>query len=270
MAGDWIKIEHALPNKPEVMEMADNLDISEWEVVGHLVCFWTWVDQNLSAVCPVARGTFRGLDRVAGRTGFAQSMVDVGWLVIDDGMVNIPNYEDHLSQSAKARALESKRKRRGRTETGQMSGSEPDTSGTKHGTEHGTREEKRREEKSNTKNPPTPLDPNMELEFLQTWNQTQGVRQNKASKFSVKRRLSFRIRIRDPSWDWMAALAKFPLKCFESEPDGWRPTVDWFLKPDSVQDILEGKYDWSKSNDRTGKRRLGPGEVYDPNHKAEL
>ena len=52
MAGDWIKIEHALPGKPEVMQMAEILGVDEMQVVGHLVCFWCWVDQNMSPSCP--------------------------------------------------------------------------------------------------------------------------------------------------------------------------------------------------------------------------
>ena len=143
MAGDWIKIEHALPGKPEVMRLAHLLGISDYEVVGHLVCFWSWVDQNLSGFCPVVFGTLSGIDRVAGRQGFAQAMIDVGWLRLENGAVEVPNYEEHLSQSAKARALESKRKRKQRAD---LSGKCPAVTGTK----PGTREEKRREE--NNKN----------------------------------------------------------------------------------------------------------------------
>lgn len=268
MAGDWIKIEHALPNKPEVMEMADILDISEMEVVGHLVLFWTWVDQNLSSECPKVSGTKRGLDRVTGRTGFSDAMVAVGWLELDGGEVKIPNYDDHLSESAKSRALEAKRKRLQRKKSGQMSQGVRDKSGTK----GGTRGEERREEKSKVKNPPTPHDSDLELEFLKDWNSTDGIRKNiKAGALSEKRRKAFRVRIRDPAWDWKAALAKFPLMCFQDNDDQWRPTIDWFLKPDSVQKILEGNYDWTKTGDRKpGRRRLGAGEVYDPDHEAEL
>lgn len=156
MAGDWIKIEHSLPTKPEVMRLAELLGVDEITVVGHLVCFWSWVDQNMSGLCPVARGTQTGLDRVAGRTGFAAAMVEVGWLTLTDGRIEIPNYEHHLSQSAKARALESRRKKESRRNvtraSGQMSGSQPDTNRTKPGPE------KRREEKSNK----PPLSPTVE------------------------------------------------------------------------------------------------------------
>jgi hypothetical protein len=144
MAGDWIKIESALPNKPEVMQLATILGIDEMAVVGHLTLFWSWVDQNLSGHCPVAIGTLSGLDRRAGREGFAQAMIDVGWLHFDAGKISIPNYEDHLSQSAKQRALDAKRKRAARTKTGQC----PDPNRTFAGTE------KRREDKINPPLPP--------------------------------------------------------------------------------------------------------------------
>ena len=78
MAGDWIKVEHGLSNKPEVMQLAEMLGVSELEIVGHLVLFWTWVDQNLSPECPVVRGTSSGLDRVSQRDGFAKAMISVG------------------------------------------------------------------------------------------------------------------------------------------------------------------------------------------------
>jgi hypothetical protein len=115
MAGDWIKIEHALPNKPEVMQLAAILGIDEMAVVGHLVCFWCWVDQNMSPDCPAVIGTRKGLDRVAQRDGFVDAMKSVGWLSFDEaGRVVIPNYEEHLSKSAKTRALEQRKKNRQR------------------------------------------------------------------------------------------------------------------------------------------------------------
>jgi hypothetical protein len=53
------------------------------------------------------------------------------------------------------------------------------------------------------------------------------------------------------------ALAKFPLRCFQDQADPWRPDVDWFLKPDSVAHILEGKYDWSRSHETTTQDQPG-------------
>jgi hypothetical protein len=149
MAGDWIKIEHSLPSKPEVIQMADILGISEEEVVGHLVRFWSWADQNLSRDCPDTSGTRRGLDRVACRDGFVDAMIAVGWLEFDGQTVRVPNYESHLSQSAKQRGLESRKKNRQRQMSRKTSRDCPDTSGTPAGQNTGP--EKRREEYTDIK-----------------------------------------------------------------------------------------------------------------------
>lgn len=121
----WIKVEHSLPGKPKVMELAELLGVEADTVVGHLIRFWIWVDQNVSRNCPGFGGTKAGLDREAGRTGFCDAMIEVGWLVQKDGRFEIPDFDDHLSQSAKTRADEAKRKQNQR-----MSRSERDISGT--------------------------------------------------------------------------------------------------------------------------------------------
>lgn len=143
MAGDWIKIEHGLLNKPEVMLLADALDISHFEAVGHLIAFWLWVDLNMSPSCPQVKGTKKGLDRVAGRDGFADALISVGWLDIESDMISIPGYEVHLSKSAKERAKGQKKKASQRSK---VSPSLSPVAGDKNGTQGGTREEKRREE----------------------------------------------------------------------------------------------------------------------------
>lgn len=146
MAADWIKIEHGLPRKPEVMELSRMLEIDEMTVVGHLVCFWSWVDQNLSPLCPSTSGTKKGLDRVAGCEGFVDAMVTVGWLEFDGHTVTVPNYEHHLSQSAKKRAFEARKKTRQRSVSPVVSPKCPPCTGTKSGQKGGP--ENRREEES--------------------------------------------------------------------------------------------------------------------------
>ena len=151
MAGDWIKISHGLIDKPEVMELAEMMDVSPFEVVGHLVAFWFWVDLNLSPDCPQVKGTKKGLDRVAGRDGFAESLCRVGWLIVEDGMISVPNYDVHLSCSAKNRAKEQRKKASQRSKTSPNIG---DKKGTTEGTNEGP--EKRREENKITHTLPAP------------------------------------------------------------------------------------------------------------------
>ena len=145
MSLPWIKIETGLLNKPEVMRLAGLLNLTEHAVVGHLVAFWSWVDANLSRDCPDTTGTKRGLDRVAGVDGFTDAMVHVGWLEFDGEHVSIPNFEYHLSQSAKTRATEARKKQRQRARAGSSGTDVPLPSGQKGGPD------KRRGEENNNR-----------------------------------------------------------------------------------------------------------------------
>jgi hypothetical protein len=109
-------------------------------VVGLLVLFWTWVDQNLSRSCPAVYGTNVRLDSLVGRDGFAAAMIDCGWLKMVKNKIEIPNYDEHLSQTAKARAVASKKKKRQRENVPAQAGQWRDK------TRDQRREEKRREE----------------------------------------------------------------------------------------------------------------------------
>ena len=42
MAGDWIKVEDCLPDKPEVVGIADYMGIDQDAVVGKLIRLWAW------------------------------------------------------------------------------------------------------------------------------------------------------------------------------------------------------------------------------------
>ena len=106
----WIKIENALPDKPEVMRLSAILGVDEVTVIGHLVLFWAWADGQVSANCPVITGTKCGLDRRAGVSGFCDAMLEVGWLEQSGDTFSIPNFCYHMGKSAKTRAEEQKRK----------------------------------------------------------------------------------------------------------------------------------------------------------------
>jgi hypothetical protein len=111
----WIKVEYSLLSKPEVMQMAAHFDISEHEVVGHLVAFWCWVDTNVSPECPDVIGTKSGLDRVCGREGMVEVLIEVGWLSFDGKRFSVPNMDRHLSKSAKQRSVEARKKQNQRS-----------------------------------------------------------------------------------------------------------------------------------------------------------
>jgi hypothetical protein len=133
MAGDWIKTEHTLPDKPEVDRLAGILGIDHDAVVGKLIRFWIWGDQqSVSGDALSVTETF--IDRVVSCAGFAKALQEVGWLQSRKSGFLIPNFDRHNGKSAKARALTKSRMQRSRD----------DVSVTK------SSPEKRREEKNKT------------------------------------------------------------------------------------------------------------------------
>jgi hypothetical protein len=109
MAGDWLKIEICTPDKPEVIGIADILGIPPAHAFGSLFFVWRWFDQhttcgNASYVTKVT------IDRLSGNAGFADAMVKVGWLTINnDGSVTLPHFDTHNGETAKQRGLTAKR-----------------------------------------------------------------------------------------------------------------------------------------------------------------
>jgi hypothetical protein len=109
MAGDWIKVEHCLPDKPEVHLIARILGIDPDAVVGKLVRLWCWADAHtVSGEDIPVLATF--VDRMAFQPGFADALVQAGWLVVKDDVLTIPRFGRHNGHTAKARALAAERK----------------------------------------------------------------------------------------------------------------------------------------------------------------
>ena len=142
MAGDWIKVENTLPDKPECIRMASKLDIDQDTIVGKLLRFWIWADQQtISGDVPGVTPAF--IDRLTNCPGFAAALVEVGWLETSNGRLKLPNFERHNGQTAKNRALTADRMKRSRDAAGV--------------TQSSHNRHQRREEKSNTnKQPPAP------------------------------------------------------------------------------------------------------------------
>ena len=46
MAGEWLKIEHHLAEKPEVLQIAATCEIEPDLVVGRLIKVWSWASRN--------------------------------------------------------------------------------------------------------------------------------------------------------------------------------------------------------------------------------
>ena len=227
MASDWIPVSTNIHTKPEVLRVASASGRSRFEVVGLLSAFWSWAsdhseDGQLEGIFIEHLETLIGAD-----SHFWKQVESVGWLKITRQGLAVPCFEKWLSRGAKRRAKERDRKQSARD------ADEMRTTG-----QDNTEQDSSYEESNG--------DAATEALFVDAWNSTEGVRKSLSKRLTKKRRTSFRARLREPGWDWQAALKKFPLPCTRGDPDPWIPDLDWFLKPDSVLKILEGKYDFRK------------------------
>lgn len=108
MASSWIKVEVITPDKPEIFQIAELLNIDPDAVLGKLVRIWAWADQQTidGNAGSVTKGV---LDRIAFITGFADALISVGWLAYQEGKLILPNFERHNGESSKKRALTNRR-----------------------------------------------------------------------------------------------------------------------------------------------------------------
>ena len=121
MAGDWIKMRTTLADDPAVIAMAERLGEDEFTIVGRLHYFWSWADaQSRDGHAPGV--TKRWIDRYCRCEGFADAMIAVGWLVVDDSGVTLPNFDRHNGSSAKDRALATIRKQKQRASEAALDG----------------------------------------------------------------------------------------------------------------------------------------------------
>lgn len=114
MAGEWIKVGHATPDKPEVMQIATTLSIEPEQVMGHLLRVWIWADQQ-SLNGHALNVTENDVDRISRHAGVASAMRKVGWLRGENGALSFPKFDRHNGESSKKRALAAERKRKERS-----------------------------------------------------------------------------------------------------------------------------------------------------------
>jgi hypothetical protein len=103
-----MKVEVALPEKPEVWQIAGILGIDSDAVVGKLFKVWRWFDAHTESGNAVGV-SYPLVDHVAGVSGFAEAMALCGWLLQNGSTIVLPNFDRHNGKTAKNRALTAKR-----------------------------------------------------------------------------------------------------------------------------------------------------------------
>lgn len=121
MAAPWIKVRTNLFDDPRVVRIAGIIagadavpaPVDSVRIVGALVRLWCLADtHSTDGRIPGYSPAF--LDATVGIDGFTRAVEAVGWLKADANGLRIPRFRDHNGASAKRRALEADRKRRGR------------------------------------------------------------------------------------------------------------------------------------------------------------
>lgn len=272
MAPLWIKVTHWTPDKPEVFCVAELLKIDPDAVVGKLIRVWIWADQQLES-CNAVSVTKVLLDRIACVTGFSDALLKVGWLSENEGVLSFTNFDRHNGKTAKKRANTAIRVEKHRVCN---AGSVTNVTQVKRSQRYKSvtpalpdRDEDRDEDIKETPLPPLqgesadaeggenesmsiddPSFSTSSMAFVVSeWNL---VGATKCRKISKKVRGALKSRMRDPWWmtHWQKALEQLP-KCIGIWGDnerGWQCNLEWFVRPDTVLNIIEGGKYGNSSN----------------------
>ena len=178
MAGDWIKMTHALRRAPEVVRIASRLkrDSSVTDVppgvlrhvtIACLYTLWCVADEHATEDGLLPGYGLGDIDLEVGVDGFASAVAEEGWLKVRADGVELPKFERHNGNSAKKRIQATDRKRRERS-TSEVSQEKRDNCHKKDGQKRDQRREEKSKSKSKKKN--TPLTPLPSPGFTQFWN----------------------------------------------------------------------------------------------------
>lgn len=103
----WIKMRKSLHSDPAVLQISSATGLDIFGVVGRLHWLWSWFDEHTESGNAVV--TLDRINELLRCTHFAQQMQIVGWLREENGVVSVPKFDRHNSQSAKRRALTARR-----------------------------------------------------------------------------------------------------------------------------------------------------------------
>lgn len=111
--------------------------------------------------------------------------------------------------------------------------------------------------------------------IVNEWNMVDGV--TMCRSVTPKRRQAVAARMKDQFWreNYSGAMERIrTLPALHGKNDqGWRADIDWFLRPDTVARVIEGKYDnWkpttTKSESRSRNNRAAFAEVFGDEERA--
>ena len=112
MAGDYLTIDHDLPEKPEVLGIIERTNEPIDAVLGRLFLLWRLADrQTIDGVIPHA-GPRSLAQRCGGSAEFWCAVAEVGWIAFSESGAVVPDFEQRFGASAKKRIGDAQRQRR--------------------------------------------------------------------------------------------------------------------------------------------------------------
>lgn len=256
---------------PKLYDLMGRLQCDRPTALGYLQLLWDytgevapqgnigkWSDAAIAAAC----------DWHGDAAAFVCDLVDAGWLDrVEEHRLLVHDWGDHCERWVRAKL------QRAGLET--LAVSTPCTHCARTVDPSGalsnpiqSNPNQSRESLSAEADDPSPELLDLERGLIADWNRLDGITANRGETLTSKRRRMFRARVRSPDWLQEArdAMAKFPLRCQVDAAgkvmaDAWKPDLEWFLAPDSVTKILEGKYDFSKANGNGNVRQDSPARI---------
>tara|TARA_R100001129_G_scaffold175548_2_gene148670 strand:+ start:1176 stop:2039 length:864 start_codon:yes stop_codon:yes gene_type:complete len=219
-------------NHPKTIRLKARLNLATWEAVGILdtLFIFTAVHAPTGFI-----GKWRNeeiavfLDYKGDADELFNALVESGYLEFDDdGLLWVHDWDDHKPKYIKDR--ETKAIKRKENKVGDATPTNSAASA--------SYQAKPSQAKPKIKK----VDNEVIENFTQAWNTAKGNRP--IHRMTTPRKRLIATRAENPEWleDYPKALAKFPLPAFS---DGkWSPNIKWFLRPDTVAEIIEGRYDF--------------------------
>lgn len=238
-----IKMKMAGLNHPKTIRLQARLNLAKWEAVGILDTLFNFTAQY----CPDGFiGKWKNeeiavfLDYKSDCDELFKALVESEYLDFDDnGLLHVHDWEDHKPRYVKDREAKANKRAVNKPPVNASP-----TNSAKSSPLQAKPSQAKPLKRVNDK-------PELIEEFTKRWNSTKG--NEPIHRLTNARRRLFDVRVAQEGWvdDYPLALAKFPLPAFSNGK--WTPNIKWFLKPDTVSEIIEGRY-----NFRTDGKAVAP------------
>jgi hypothetical protein len=111
MAGDYIPMDHDLPDKPEVLAIIEATGETVEAVVFRLFLLWRMADRQTTDGVLIGVGPRSLAARLGGKPSFWEAVAVAGWLTFENGSAIVPGFVQRFKKSAMVRLEESRERK---------------------------------------------------------------------------------------------------------------------------------------------------------------